>query len=146
MTDWNKAKDLIQGRFVQVDECLIWIGSISGGYGSVFLEGKNQRVHRLVYQLVYGPLPVGLSYIDVLHKCNRKLCSNPSHLYLGTEEDNSYDRYRDGCITDGRESFTEKEILVVLKLHDEGKSLRAISRVLKCDHHKVKRAITRWKK
>lgn len=140
MTDWNKVRALIQGRFVKVDDCLLWLGSMSCGYGTVYFEDKNQRVHRLVYQLINGEIPSGCTHVDVLHKCNNKLCCNPLHLYLGTDSANNYDKYRIG-LADGRKSLTKEEVNKAKEMHFHGKSLREIGRELKCDHHKVKRAL-----
>lgn len=142
MTDWNEVRLKLIGKFVKVDECFMWLGSVSCGYGTMFLDGRNQRVHRLVYQLINGEIPAGCTNVDVLHKCNNKLCSNPAHLYLGTDTENNYDKFKIG-FADGRKSFTDEEAEQVKRLRFGGKSLREISRIMKCDHHKVKRVLDR---
>lgn len=58
--------------------CLEWQGARDRGYGKFKTDGKNYRVHRLMYELLTGaPLPEGLS-LD--HLCRHKACSNPAHL------------------------------------------------------------------
>lgn len=45
-----------------------------GGYGRLRAQGREQRVHRYVYEQVVGPIPGGL-VID--HLCRVKLCVRP---------------------------------------------------------------------
>lgn len=65
--------------------CWPWRGAIqSKGYGKV----GTRLVHRVVYELVHGPIPPGLT-ID--HLCRNRQCANPSHLEAVTMKEN-YDR------------------------------------------------------
>ena len=65
--------------------CWPWGGTIqSKGYGLV----GGKLVHRVVYELVHGPIPAGLT-ID--HLCRNRSCANPSHLEAVTMKEN-YDR------------------------------------------------------
>ena len=59
--------------------CWIWSGScFSGsGYGQVQWGGGPRRAHRLVYELLVGPIPPGL---DLDHKCRVRPCVNPAHV------------------------------------------------------------------
>ena len=49
--------------------------------------------HRYSWELEYGPIPKGLL---VLHHCDVPACVRPSHLYLGTQQDNMDDMVRRG--------------------------------------------------
>lgn len=75
--------------------CHIWSACTRSpeGYGAFGIErgGKmiNVNAHRLSWELNRGPIPPGLC---VLHKCDRKRCVNPEHLWLGTLGDNNRDR------------------------------------------------------
>lgn len=74
---------------VKADGCWSWSGSIHPyGYGT--LGSRQQRVlaHRLSWMLHNGPIPNGLW---VLHRCDNPPCTNPSHLFLGTHQDNMDD-------------------------------------------------------
>lgn len=49
---------------------------------------KQERVHRYMYKKHYGDIPKGMV---VRHKCDNKMCCNPSHFELGTQQDNVND-------------------------------------------------------
>ncbi len=60
-------------------------GTFNKRYGRFNINGKNLLAHKFVYELENGPVTVGLM---VMHKCNNKLCCNPKHLILGTNQIN----------------------------------------------------------
>lgn len=71
--------------------CWLWTGQQASGYGVLSLGShrpKRCRAHRATYTLLVGPIPDGL---HVLHRCDIPLCVNPSHLFLGTNQDNVND-------------------------------------------------------
>ena len=71
------------------DGCWVWQGSrLKTGYGTLSVDGRGWRAHRLAYTLAVGPIPQGLK---VLHKCDNPPCCNPDHLWLGTQGDNIRD-------------------------------------------------------
>lgn len=74
------------------DGCWLWLGGLNvTGYGvfDVSRQDRGHRAHRRSWELTNGPIPNGL---HVLHKCDVRNCVNPSHLYLGTHQDNMRDR------------------------------------------------------
>lgn len=74
----------------QPSPCHIWQGPTSGegrggGYGRMSLNGQTVATHLVVYTHYYGYIP-GKKQID--HKCNNRLCCNPSHLEMVTHKTN----------------------------------------------------------
>lgn len=67
--------------------CWLWTGHQNElGYGRVYVSGAGQRmVHRVVYELLVGPIPDGL---EPDHLCRVPACSNPDHLEPVTHAEN----------------------------------------------------------
>jgi hypothetical protein len=74
--------------------CWLWCGSVSSdGYGTFHADGKQRGAHRVAYELHCGKIPVGM---HVCHRCDVPSCVNPSHLFLGTNQDNMRDKMKKG--------------------------------------------------
>lgn len=64
----------------------------SDGYGQINrgVQGLGMTSsHRVSWRIHFGEIPDGL---HVLHHCDNKLCVNPAHLFLGTNDDNIRDK------------------------------------------------------
>jgi hypothetical protein len=71
-------------------DCWDWTGRIEKGYPKLSCRkglGANFG-HRASWIIYYGEIPPGKS---VLHKCDNPKCTNPDHLFLGTNADNIND-------------------------------------------------------
>lgn len=82
--------------FKYVDSCIVCIthtATNSKGYGQLYLKGKVQKLHRIVYEAVKGEIPVGLL---IRHSCHNPKCCNPEHLSVGTDQDNADDKMKAG--------------------------------------------------
>lgn len=84
------------------DACWPWLGfRTEAGYGRFFVgprdqPGYKQRAHRIAWELTEGrPFPE-----DKLgcHTCDNPPCCNPTHVYPGTDQDNTYDQQRRGRV------------------------------------------------
>jgi hypothetical protein len=77
--------------------CWIFTGAINDfGYGIVGTGARgqpNDRAHRITYRHFVGEIPSGMF---VCHECDVPSCCNPSHLFLGTNQDNVNDMMRKG--------------------------------------------------
>lgn len=86
----NQLKTMFK---VDSDGCWIWVGAYYGnGYPRLSrhrpIAGLHQRAHIASYQYYKGPVSDGLF---VCHKCDKKGCINPKHLWQGTNRDNQLD-------------------------------------------------------
>lgn len=91
----GNTKENVWDRIIKggEDECWEWQGYLVNGYGRMKIHQQHCPVHRLVYELTSGAIPVGLY---VLHHCDNRKCCNPKHLFLGTYKDNSNDKVSKG--------------------------------------------------
>ena len=101
------------------DECWTWSRGTNNGYGWFGIKRlkKNFYAHRLSWQLTNGEIRDGLC---VLHKCDNRLCGNPSHLFIGTIADNMHDKVLKGRQIKGSEvpssKLTEHQVLEIKTL------------------------------
>src|ERR1700744_1081828 len=66
--------------------CWQWTGLIDFyGYGVVVIKGKENRAHRISYQLHKG---MNNGAHVIMHLCDNKRCINPEHLREGTQQEN----------------------------------------------------------
>jgi len=129
--------------------CHWWIASIRPtGYGQFRSgDGKTKYAHRVSHELYIGPIPDGL---DVLHKCDNKLCVNPDHFFLGTDMDNTRDKCNKGRHPVGEActyaKLTEKDILKIRNMA-KTQTHAGIAKLFKIDQSHATNIINRkrWK-
>lgn len=104
------AKDLLEklgDKFTVGDGCWIWTGAISDGYGTVGIRvgpkgarrSKTLYAHRVLYELLVGPIPDGLHLDHLDHtndptcvggsECLHRRCVRPDHLQPVTQAENN---------------------------------------------------------
>jgi hypothetical protein len=92
-----------QGRFLAKflvdDGCWEWQASRMKGPGTPTYgffgksHGPVVLAHRYSYEMFVGPIPESM---QVRHTCDNRTCVNPSHLELGSHQDNMDDRTKRG--------------------------------------------------
>jgi len=76
------------------DDCWEWTASkFKQEYGQFYIKGRGYVAQRIAYLLEFGFIPEDLF---CLHTCDNPPCCNPSHLFLGTHQDNMNDRSSKG--------------------------------------------------
>lgn len=135
--------------------CWIWTGAVdSSGYGSFrFRETgkKTESAHRVSWFFRNGVIPESLC---VLPKCDTRLCVRPSHLFLGTKEDNNDDCHNKMRHMHG-ESHTsavlsESDVMQIRSLYKKGSSKNGQVQLAKkfgISHRNIRHVLsgTTWK-
>jgi len=100
------------------NDCWLWTGPLNkNGYGRVYLRGSWWLAHRMIHELLVGPVPPDRV---THHRCRNKRCSNPEHLKATTNSVNVAEEYAargsdqprrlKSCCRNGHK-FTEDNIL-----------------------------------
>lgn len=134
----------------KTDSCWIWVGGKNAkGYGSFGGDEGVKSAHRYSWLLHKGAIPSGL---HVLHTCDNPPCVNPSHLWLGTNKDNTNDKVKKGRHAHGSRSafakLTEELVVEIRKRYATEKiSQRELADIYGVDHVNIGAAIRRasWK-
>lgn len=125
--------------------CWIWArGWSAKGYGVTGTGGQNYA-HRLSFQEFIGSIPAGML---VCHKCDVRACVNPSHLFAGTNAENSGDAKEKGRMHEGMSNYNAKLTPELVKEIRESKlSIRAWAKRLGISHSTVHlaRSAKKWR-
>lgn len=101
------------------DGCWLWEGCVlNSGYGQIRVGRKMKSAHRVSYELYVGPIPEAM---HMCHSCDVKSCVRPSHLFPGTDQENTDDMMAKGRVAKGSDAgaakLTEDEALGIF--HDK---------------------------
>ena len=101
------------------------------GYAQLGYKGKVVLHHRLVYCLVNNLELASIAGLVVMHSCDTPGCINPSHLQLGTQQDNMTDkvskRRQAGPTGElhGKVKLTADQVLAIRTLYAAGRHTQA---------------------
>lgn len=115
---------------------------VESAYKRLRWRGDEWLAHRLSYSLNVETIPrlVVETRPDIprfiLHHCDNKWCVNPTHLYLGTNKENTHDMWN-RMATDKKEKH-RRSVQMLFAEHDHaGKISRALKGVPKSDECKA---------
>ena len=116
------------------------------GYPCVEKDGRNQNLHRVLYEEAFGPLEPGLV---ARHKCDVRACINLEHIIPGTRADNSADmveRNRTNPPVGTRSGSSKLTIEEVQEIRSSSSAQSAIASKYKINQSTVSRIQTgkRW--
>lgn len=107
-------------------ECWEWTASKDYcGYGRFVFRDSLLSAHRVSWEIHNGKI---LNGFHVLHKCDNPGCVNPTHLFLGTHQDNMNDRGAKNRAKGGKRlgekngasRFKESDIIAIRALSKQG--------------------------
>ena len=161
----SKAIARFWSKVLKGSSCWMWSGYVGDrGYG-YFIPHHGHKVcaHRYAYYISNKSFDESLL---VCHKCDVPLCVRPSHLFLGTVEDNVADRCKKGRTASGASHWTRKypnlvvrgernnksklcrdQVREIRDLHKDGMTKKSLATIFKVSRRSIKLVIERksWK-
>lgn len=151
----KSVEDRFWERVAKTEGCWNWTGATNkGGYGSFSPTAELSKTisHRFSWELHNGPIPEGML---VCHHCDNPRCVNPSHLFLGTPQDNMTDKVLKGrwkgnhprrvSVTKPRTprigKSLEGSIEEIIEKRKSGKTLSEIATSFGCDKGVIRRML-----
>jgi hypothetical protein len=142
LSDEEKKQHLakhFEKRVIRKKGCWDWSAK---GKGSKYMRMDYARgeprisAHRYSYMIHKGEIPRGMF---VCHSCDNPRCTNPDHLFLGTDKDNQSDKIKKNRQCHGESHRNSKiktsDVIKIKKLLSVGISGARISRDLNISIH-----------
>jgi len=103
------------------DDCWPWRASVRNkkeGYGAFWFDGRHHPAPRISLYLTTGVMPN--KEMQTCHYCDNPSCCNPSHLFIGSNKENTQDKVEKGrhCFGEknGFSKLTEGDVLKIRSL------------------------------
>lgn len=128
------------------DDCWPWLGHVNlRGYGNFAFRIQSRvhtvAAHRIAALIAFGSIDRG---VNVLHHCDNPRCCNPSHLFLGSQEENMRDCAAKRRTTFGRRAnrakLTDDLVRRLPRVIQSGSSYRKIPTEVGCAWQTVQKA------
>lgn len=139
-------ESLLARTFPKAWKHMLWMGPLDkDGYGVTSVRGIKMSAHRAAWLLAGNTIPEG-QY--VLHRCHKRQCINPDHLYTGTQKQNVQDQFDAGTFVYGENSvsaiLTES---AVREIRTSGESTRSLADKFNVSYYTVwdVRKLRSWK-
>lgn len=101
-----------------IDECWFW--RKQGRYATISIGPvgavEKMYAHRVAFAWLHGRLPRK----NANHTCDNKSCSNPYHVYDGTQQDNRKDMIARGGWTSPNRKLSETEVSEIRQMYSTG--------------------------
>lgn len=143
----------VQGSRAERNGCWNWQGSTnSTGYGSLSFQGKHATAHRVAAFLtglvsdIAAPTNRKASGF-ILHKCDNRLCCNPTHMRVGTYAENQLEAYarRRRTAHKGADHAnakqTKESVMLIKDMYAHGVSQEAIARLLQVSQSGISKIV-----
>ena len=133
-------KERFEEKYTKGDGCWEWQAyKDRQGYGRFSIRRVARLAHRISYELYVGKIPDGLC---CLHRCDNPACVRPDHLFLGTQDENVYDRDVKGRGPIGEKhgsaKLTEEQVMDIRAMYGKGKTTQTkIAEMFGVDQHTI---------
>ncbi len=111
------------------NKCWKWLAyKDPNGYGRIAKMGSGPTIpaHRASWIIHNGKIKNGLF---VLHKCDNPPCTNPRHLFLGTQQDNLNDMRKKGREKTNGKKLNAEIAKRIRRMKNSGKSQEKIGKI-----------------
>ena len=131
--DQSNTKTRFFSKIEKTDGCWIWKAAIDpSGYGVFMIRADKMRAklgsHRVSYYYHFGIWPRGL---NTCHRCDTPSCTNPDHLFLGTQKENIQDcisKKRNSCGSKNvRAKIVEEDVPLIVDMFNDGYCVEKLS-------------------
>jgi len=99
-------RDALEERLIKKEGCWEWNGFHNKDGYPMLSAGKLYKASRLVYRFYRKTIPEGFVVRHIV--CANAKCLNPHHMEIGTLQDNSNDRVKDGNSQKGSKNCKSK--------------------------------------